>query len=72
MYNNPMVENSFTDPSDSSNFSPIKLNPFGPMITPEIINPIIEGILIFRNTMGDKSIMKRMSEKIRTGFFKGR
>jgi hypothetical protein len=61
-----------TEPSDSRSFSPIKLNPFGPTITPEIISPIMEGILILLSKMGDKSMMKRMSEKINTGFFKGR
>jgi len=72
MYSNPMVENNLTEPSDSRSFSPIKLNPFGPTITPEIINPIMEGILILRSKIGDKSMIKRMSEKINTGFFKGR
>jgi hypothetical protein len=72
MYNNPIVENNLTEPSDSSNFSPIKLNPLGPTITPEIINPMMEGILIFLSKIGDKSMIKRMSEKIKTGFFKGR
>jgi hypothetical protein len=67
-----MVENNLTEPSDSRSFSPIKLNPFGPTITPEIINPIMEGILILRSKIGDKSMIKRMSEKINTGFFKGR
>jgi hypothetical protein len=72
MYNNPIVENNLTDPSDSRSFSPIKLKPLGPMITPEIINPMIEGILIFLSKMGDKRMMKRISEKINTGFFKGK
>ncbi len=72
IYSNPMVENNLTEPSDSRSFSPIKLNPFGPTITPEIINPIMEGILILLSKIGDKSMIKRMSEKINTGFFKGR
>lgn len=71
IYNKPIVENNFTDPSDSSNFSPIKLNPFGPTMTPEIINPMMDGILIFLSKMGDSSMIKRISEKINTGFFKG-
>ena len=72
MYNNPIVENNLTEPSDSRSFSPIILKPLGPMITPEIINPMIEGILIFLSKMGDKRMMKRISEKINTGFFKGK
>jgi hypothetical protein len=71
IYSKPMVENNLTDPSDSSSFSPIKLNPFGPIITPEIIRPMIEGILIFLSRIGDNRMMKRISEKINTGFFKG-
>jgi hypothetical protein len=71
MYNNPIVENSLTEPSDSRSFSPIKLKPFGPIITPEMIKPMMEGILIFLSKIGDKRMMKSISEKIKTGFFKG-
>jgi hypothetical protein len=59
------------DPSDSMVFSPIKLKPCGPMITPEIIKPIIEGILTFLKIMGESKIMKSNNEKTRTGFFIG-
>ena len=71
IYNNPMVEKSLMDPSDSMVFSPISLNPFGPMITPEIINPIMEGILTFLNKIGERRMINKRSEKTRTGFLIG-
>jgi hypothetical protein len=71
MYSRPMVENNFTEPSDSISFSPNKFKPLGPIITPEIINPIIEGIRIFRNNMGESRMMNKTNEKINTGFLKG-
>jgi hypothetical protein len=49
-----------------------KLKPKGPMITPEMISPIIPGILNFRNKIGAKSIINRINEKTRTGFDNGR
>jgi hypothetical protein len=66
-----MVENSLIEPSDSIVFSPMSRRPFGPIITPEIINPIIEGILTFLNKIGDSRIINNKSEKTRTGFFIG-
>jgi hypothetical protein len=47
------------------------LNPCGPMITPEIINPMTPGIFSLRNTRGDKRIMKRITEKKSTGLEMG-
>jgi hypothetical protein len=71
MYNKPIVENNLIDPSWSSAPSPIKPNPFGPIITPEMISPIILGIRIFLNKIGDKSIIKRSNENTRIGFLIG-
>jgi hypothetical protein len=42
------------------------------MITPEMISPIIAGILTLRRMMGESKIMKSISEKINTGFWSGR
>jgi hypothetical protein len=66
-----MVENSLIEPSDSIVFSPINLNPFGPMMTPEIIRPMIEGILTLRKKIGDSRIINNSKEKTSTGFFIG-
>jgi hypothetical protein len=41
------------------------------MITPEMINPIIPGIFIFFNKIGDNKIMKSINEKINTGLLSG-
>jgi hypothetical protein len=72
MYNKPMVAKIFIAPSDSISFSPMRLKPFGPTITPEMIKPIIAGILSFRKMIGESKMMNKMSEKIKTGFFKGK
>jgi hypothetical protein len=66
-----MVENSFIDPSCAIVFSPIIPNPLGPIITPEIIKPIIFGIRAFRNIIGDSKIIKSNKENNKTGFFSG-
>lgn len=42
MYKSPIVENKST-----AEFLARMFNPCGPMITPEIISPMIPGILIF-------------------------
>ena len=59
------------DPSDSIVFSPIKPSPFGPIMTPEIISPIIDGILTFLRKMGERRMINKRSEKTSTGFFIG-
>jgi hypothetical protein len=59
------------DPSDSIVFSPIKRRPFGPIIIPDIINPIIEGIRTFLRRIGESRMIKSNKEKTRTGFFIG-
>ena len=71
MYNKPIVENNFIDPSWSSAPSPINPNPFGPIITPEIMSPIMEGMRIFLSKIGDKRMINRSREKTRTGFLSG-
>jgi hypothetical protein len=63
IYSNPMVEKSLT-----AEFCSRKLMPCGPIITPEIMSPIIPGILSFLNNMGESNIMKRTSENTNTGF----
>jgi hypothetical protein len=50
----------------------MRLKPFGPTITPEMIKPIIAGIFNFLRTIGDNKMMNKISEKIKTGFFKGK
>lgn len=44
------------------------LKPCGPMITPEIINPMIPGIFNLFNRIGANKIMNNISEKTNTGF----
>jgi hypothetical protein len=66
MYNNPIVENK----SIALLFSKI-FNPEGPIITPDIINPIIPGIFNFLRTIGESKIIERTSEKINIGLDKG-
>jgi hypothetical protein len=67
-----MVANNLIDPSGSIVFFPSNPKPSGPIITPEIISPIIAGILTLRRMMGESKIMKSISEKINTGFWSGR
>jgi len=66
IYSNPIVENN----SMALLFSKI-LKPKGPIITPEIINPIMPGMFILRKIIGAKSITKSISEKTKTGFVSG-
>ena len=61
-----MVEKSST----AEFFSKI-LRPCGPMMTPDMINPIIPGMFNLFNKMGESKIIKRISEKINTGFERG-
>lgn len=61
-----MVENRLIAEFFSSQF-----NPWGPIITPDIISPIIPGTLIGRRIMGESKIIKSTSEKISTGFCRG-
>jgi hypothetical protein len=48
-----------------------QLSPCGPTITPEIIKPIIPGTLIGLNKMGERSIMNKTRENMRTGLVNG-
>jgi hypothetical protein len=66
MYSNPIVEKRSTALFFSNIF-----NPWGPIINPEIINPIIPGIFSLRKTIGARSIIKSINEKTRTGLFRG-
>jgi hypothetical protein len=66
MYNNPMVENKSTALFFSRMF-----NPNGPIITPEIISPIIPGILSFCNKIGANRMISRINAKTNTGFENG-
>jgi hypothetical protein len=47
------------------------LNPCGPIITPEMISPIIPGIFSRFSRMGDNRIIKRIREKTNTGLVRG-
>jgi hypothetical protein len=60
------------DPSDSIVLIPINPSACGPMITPEIISPMIAGIFNLRRRIGDKRIMNSIKENTRTGFLSGR
>jgi hypothetical protein len=66
MYSKPMVENKST-----AEFFSRTLNPCGPIKTPAIINPIILGIFIFLSKIGDKRMIKRINENIKTGLPNG-
>lgn len=72
MYSSPMVENNFTDPSDSKSFSPIKFKPFGPISTPERMRPMIAGMRNFLNTIGERRIINKINENISTGLRNGK
>jgi hypothetical protein len=66
IYNKPIKENN----SIASLFAMI-LKPKGPMITPEIINPIIPGILNLRRSTGDNKMMNKITEKTKIKLLKG-
>lgn len=66
IYSSPIVENKST-----ALFFAKRLKPNGPITTPEMINPMIPGICSLRRNMGAKSIINKINEKIRTGFFNG-
>jgi hypothetical protein len=66
IYSKPIVENKSTAEFFSNQFKP-----WGPIIIPEIINPIIPGTFIGRNRMGDNKMINNTKEKIRTGLVKG-
>lgn len=66
MYNKPIVENRST-----AEFFSNKFKPCGPIITPEMINPIIPGILIRLSRIGESKIIKRISAKMSTGLLNG-
>ena len=66
IYSKPMVENRSTAEFFSRIFSPC-----GPIMTPEIIKPIIPGIFNFRSRIGESKIISRIKEKINTGFPSG-
>ena len=66
IYSNPIVENKSIADVFSKTF-----NPCGPINTPEMINPMIPGILSFFNTIGDNRMINKINEKINIGFFRG-
>jgi len=47
------------------------LNPFGPIITPDIIKPIIPGILIRLSKIGESKMINKIRENTKTGLLKG-
>src|SRR5699024_47424 len=67
IYSKPMVEKISTNESSSMK----KFNPFGPIIIPAIINPIMPGILILFKILGIINMMNRIKENIITGFVSG-
>jgi len=66
IYKSPMVENKST-----AEFFARMFRPCGPMMTPEMINPMIPGMFNRFNKMGDSNMINRINEKIKTGFFNG-
>jgi hypothetical protein len=66
MYSSPIVEKRST----AEFFSRI-LSPYGPIITPEIISPIILGIFNLLSRMGDNRMINRINENMSTGFPSG-
>ena len=72
MYNNPMVEKSLIQPSCSKVFAPMIPKPFGPMIIPDRIKPMIPGILAFLKRIGESKMIKSIMEKTNTGLVKGK
>jgi hypothetical protein len=66
MYNKPINENN----SIASLFA-MMLKPNGPIMTPEIIKPIMPGILSFRRRTGERRMMNRITEKTRIKLLKG-
>ena len=46
-------------------------NPYGPIKTPEIIKPMIPGIFIFFNNIGDNKMISNTNENISTGLCSG-
>jgi hypothetical protein len=66
MYSNPMVEKSLI-----AEFCSMRYRPCGPMIVPEIIKPIIPGILNRFNSTGASKMMSRIRENMRTGLLNG-
>ena len=66
IYNNPIVEKRSTAEFFSRIFSPC-----GPIITPEIIKPIMPGIFNLLRRIGESRIISRIKENINTGFPSG-
>jgi hypothetical protein len=66
MYNSPIVENNST-----AEFLFIRSRPCGPIIVPDIISPIIPGILKRLKIKGTRRMINKIKEKIRTEFVKG-
>ena len=66
IYKSPIVENRSTKRLFSN-----KLKPLGPMIAPEIIKPIIPGILNLFIRMGTIKMTNSINEKMSTGFSNG-
>jgi len=71
MYNKPIVENSLIHPSEAREFSPMIPSPFGPIMIPERINPMIPGILKRLSRIGDNNIMRSKRENTNTGLSSG-
>ena len=72
MYKSPISEKSLIEPLPGfSSSAPINPIPLGPMITPEIIKPIMEGILNFLRTIGESKMINNIAEKIRTSLCHG-
>ena len=67
MYKRPVLDNNSKLFVDS-----IICVACGPIKTPEIIKPIIPGILKRLNNSGENKIINKVSAKIKTGFFTGR
>jgi len=66
IYRIPMVENKWI----AESFAMIS-RPLGPIMMPEIINPIRPGKLNLFRTIGAKRIINRIKENISTGLDKG-
>jgi hypothetical protein len=66
IYRRPIVENKST-----AEFLFIRNKPCGPMIVPEMIKPIIPGILNLLKIKGTRRMINNISEKIITELVKG-
>ena len=67
IYNKPVFDNNSKLVVDS-----MMCKKLGPIITPEIIKPIIPGIRKRLNNNGEKRIIRSINARIKTEFFKGK